>query len=338
VNLSTRLNNLEAKRKAFWCAWCRYSLKTTTRYPLDSPEPDHIKAKCWFCGNPYGIPTGGFSPKLKEAIAVVATSHPTRQFIDERVHTAKLWIDFFSCMPLSPYYQGTANVPAPGLSKRRQLLKAAAEAYHGQQMERFKLMVNGPESFPIDAALEKIKSACRDVTVPSDIPFACQPEAGKVIKEIARYLHIAKSSAACELVLWGQVLPETQAEITFFEREQLWKIGIIIAQELEQQEQRITSAKPTAHTSAPDELPRPDLQPTPEAPLKIKPFAAQLPESPYEVSLPMVEEETPLQRTVKLVEEAQQQKKREREELLRRLAGGYSGPPVERKPVTLPNL
>lgn len=233
MNLSTRLNKIEAKRKAFWCLWCRYSLRTTTRYHSGAatPVPDHIEAKCWFCGNHYNIPTPGCCERLKEAISLVSTSHPTRQFTDERVHTAKLWIDLYGCLPVSPYYQdkdGTDIPPPPRLSKKQQARRDGAVAYHESQMERFKRMASGPESFPIDATLETIDKFYQSPTIPSDVPFPCQSEANEIVSEIGRYRRVVESASACELVLWGEVLPETKAEISFFEQEQAQRIAAIV--------------------------------------------------------------------------------------------------------------
>ncbi len=311
MNLSTRLNKIEAKRKAFWCPWCRYNLRTTTRYHSGAATPvPHIEAKCWFCGNPYNIPTPGCCERLKEAIGLLSTSHPTRQFTDERVHTAKLWIDLYRCLPGSPYYQGKAEVPRPPkVSKKQQARKEAAEAYHEGQMEHFRRMANGPASFPIDATLENIENACHVVTLPSDIPPACQSEVRAVIKEIARYMGIVRSSAACELVLWGEVMPETQAEISFFEQEQAQRIAAIVKLAVEQERVRIEKTKPVAKTAASVQLAPAEGPPPRIVHPMFKPPRIEILERANEVSVPMVEEETAFARIVRLAHEAQEQER-----------------------------
>ncbi len=327
MNLSTRLNRLEAKRKAIWCLWCRHNLRTTHR-PAGAPIADHIEAKCWFCGNKYIIPTVGCCANLKEAISLTVTSHPIKLFTDERVHTAKLWIDVFRFLPLRPYYEGKAETPPTReLSKTRQARKEAAEAFHKRQMEQFKLKANGPESFPIDATLALIENERKSSSIPADVPATCQLEAKKVVKDIDRFMHILKSAAACELVLWGEVLPETQTEIRFFEQEQSGRIAVIIERAAENERERAKTTEPIAKpvpiaaaTSSSSE---------PQPPHIVSPVIEVSPSDLLArangIELPMEEEETGLQRVVRLAEE-----ERERE-YRREIERG-------RVPVTLPTF
>lgn len=301
MNLSTRLNTLEGNtRKALWCLWCRYNLRTTPPLAKGAPDTEHIKAKCWFCGTSYNVPTEGRSDKLVEAQQLVILSHPTKLFNDERVHAAKLWIDYALAFPLIPYYQGREIPRARELSKKAQARKEAAEAFHNSRMEAFRQKANGPAAFPIDLALDKIKSEHdpQRITLPADAPPSHHAEIKGSISRINVFLEALRSAAACELVLWGEVLPETKAEIDYFETEQKERVATEIKKALaEDQEQERLRTNRAAQTSEPAEtLQRPSAHPQEVVEVAADGSLAKT----NEVSVILVEEETASQRIMRM--------------------------------------
>src|SRR5438067_9418453 len=53
--------------------------------------PDVLQTKCWFCGTKYVVPMRGLNEREREIFALIYNSHPTRQFVDERIYAAHIW-------------------------------------------------------------------------------------------------------------------------------------------------------------------------------------------------------------------------------------------------------
>jgi hypothetical protein len=111
---------------------------------------------------------------------------------------------------------------------RRELEQRAVEFLHAQT-ERFKKLAGGPDTFPLDQALEKIEkeypTSGYDKTIDDfveSLGFEKYSTSTSRLRSVLAvcnlHLQNLKKREACEVVLWGKTLPETQEEISFFEQ------------------------------------------------------------------------------------------------------------------------
>jgi hypothetical protein len=268
-----------------------------------------MKVKCWLCGNTYNVSLKGCTPKLKEAFALVYSQHPIKQFQEERIFAAKYWTDLARIMPLSPYYRNEAEIPrARELTKKQQARKDAALAFYEGEMERFKHRANGPESFPIEDVLSEIDREKISSIIPADIPATCHNDARAVVNDVNRFLLLLRKAAALERVIWDEVLPETEAEISFFEQERDQRIAVIVqanAEKEAEQERKRIAAMPKPIPPVPQIAPPPP-PPVPVFELSPSDTLATANAPPADYWPIQLEEETALQRILRMAEEAKQ--------------------------------
>src|SRR5713101_4061927 len=99
MSLASRIARLEIKHAhVLRCIWCRYTLgsvpaQVQRRYK--AAPYSMLQAKCWYCGTKYGVPLRGLNEHQREATALLFNSHPSKQFTDERVHAASIWLALY---------------------------------------------------------------------------------------------------------------------------------------------------------------------------------------------------------------------------------------------------
>ncbi len=256
MRLSARLEKLEATHKqVLRCLWCRYSLRPVTSAGgkrSDARVEDFLLTRCWYCGTQYVVPVSGLNESQREAVELIYNSHPTKQFNDERVHTAGIWFSLYrsevadyerSKQEEAERQRAIQNSPAPSYNRargslsakeekakrEREELKRKALEFREAQTKRFKRLARGPESFPVDQALEQLEKTLprwgfdktteelvRSWGVEEYSPPASHLRSG--IGTCNSHLLTLRKREACEVVLWGAALPETLEEIAFFEQ------------------------------------------------------------------------------------------------------------------------
>ncbi|SRR6266542_4854401 len=95
MSLASRVAKLETTHKrVLRCTWCRFALRDVP-LPLVkqySVAPDSVMhTRCWYCGTKYVVPLRNLNKQQREVLSLIYNSHPTKQFIDERVHAALIW-------------------------------------------------------------------------------------------------------------------------------------------------------------------------------------------------------------------------------------------------------
>lgn len=254
--LAARVAKLEARHKqVLRCLWCRVTLsddpQLEKRY---SVVPDSVlPTTCWFCGTKYVVRLRGLNERQREAVALIYNSHPTKQFIDERVHAAPIWLQLYHSevkryekttldqansertgqSRYNPSYnrtRGSLSSKEEKAKRDREELEQRAVEFHCAQTERFKKLANGPDTFPLDQAIEKIEkeypTSGYDATIDDfveSLGFEKYSTATSRLRSALAlcnlHLQNLKKREACEIVLWGKPIPETQDEIRFFEQE-----------------------------------------------------------------------------------------------------------------------
>jgi len=185
MHLAARVAKLEAKHKqVLRCLWCRFSLRDVPpqEQKRNIVAPDSIMpTQCWFCGTRFVVPLRRRNEHQREAAALIYNSHPTKQFTDERVHAARIWLQLYhsEVKRYEKSKQDQSNSERTGQSRsnlsynrthrslsskdekakrdRAELAQRAFE-FHQAQTERFKKLANGPDTFPLDQALERIEN------------------------------------------------------------------------------------------------------------------------------------------------------------------------------------
>jgi len=223
------------------------------------------------------VPLEGLNDPQREAVSLIYNSHPSRQFIDERVHAAHIWLRFSDSEVKK--YEDSKVAPADGDARqknytrygimRRPLTlteekakreqeerKQRAFEFHQCQTKRFKRLANGPESFPLDETLKQIQFAdpssryyydqIDEVILNHgfDKDSEVTRRAGSALDTCNYHLNNLKQREACELVLWDAALPQTLEEISFFEQENQRVINEALhAKQCEEEEKRIESER-----------------------------------------------------------------------------------------------
>jgi hypothetical protein len=112
-------------------------------------------------------------------------------------------------------------------NREREEVKRTALEFHQTEIERVKRLANGPDSFPIDQVIEQIEADC-DVWRYSnkftqrlglDVNHHGRFELESNLELSVTYLQNVKKRAACEIVLWGETLGKTLAEIKSLEEQ-----------------------------------------------------------------------------------------------------------------------
>jgi hypothetical protein len=245
MNLASRVAKLESKHKqVLRCTWCRFALHDTPPSRLKQyavAANSVLRTKCWHCGTTYIIPLGSQNKQQREVLDLIHNSHPTKQFIDERVHAAHIWSRLYRSEVKE--YEKTRQGNGPRVSQERspswrdqktrreyEGREQQALEFYQAQLERFKRLADGPESFPLDKTIEQIEKECPTSGYDKLIdellqslgfekysqPASCLRSA---LATCNLHLQALKKREACEMVIWGEALPETVQESSFFEQE-----------------------------------------------------------------------------------------------------------------------
>jgi hypothetical protein len=254
--LAARVAKLEAKHKqVLRCFWCRFSLRDVPP-PMQKSNivvPDSVlPTTCRFCGTKFVVPLPGLNDRQREAVALIYNSHPTKQFTDERVHAAPIWLQLYhsEVTRYDKSQQEQANSDRSGQNRYstsynrtrgslssmeqkakrdREELEQRAFEFHHAQTERFKKLANGPDTFPLDQAFAQIEkeypTSGYDKTIDDfvqSLGFEKYSTATSRLRSALAlcnvHLQNLKKREACEIVLWGKLLPETLEEIRVFEQ------------------------------------------------------------------------------------------------------------------------
>jgi hypothetical protein len=283
MRLSRRLAKLEAKHKeVLRCLWCRYELHSVDAYnqkycPVASGNL--MQTKCWYCGTRYGVPLDDLNQRQQEMVSLIYKSHPTAQFLDERVHAAPFWLGLAGSeiekyeqskqahtdrqrvgqnSYTSPINRICASLTVKQQKARREQeeIKQRAFAFRKAQTERFKRLTGGPASFPLDQTLRIIDHEyptssysygyAMDELILSlgfDKNSAVARSLESALSGCHEHLQNLKKREACELVIWGEALPETVEEINFFEQEKQHAIKDALEAKLHQEEAKKAEAE-----------------------------------------------------------------------------------------------
>jgi hypothetical protein len=202
---------------------------------------------------------------------LIYTSHPSRQFIDERVHAAVIWYSA-SDSQVNEYQKAREQLDSKDAGRNysrsvdgkvrfrtstreerrrrreREELKRQAIEFLRVQMDRTErlALAKGPESFPLDETIKQIQEQYDEMRYRSDftkktrldcnhpVPFALASSLELCVPSLRKL----KQREACENVLWGAALPDTLREIKFFEQEIEDAInGAVEAHEREEREE-----------------------------------------------------------------------------------------------------
>src|SRR5437773_2163736 len=140
----------------------RSKFKLQRRF-LTKANPDSVMSTtCWYCGPKYVVPLRGLNKNQRRVLSLIYNSHPTKQFIDERVHAALIWCSL-SHTEVKEYEKAKQARTEPSRQEhspsswRNQKAKSESDGLEQRaldfcqaQLERFKRLANGPESFPLD--------------------------------------------------------------------------------------------------------------------------------------------------------------------------------------------
>ena len=178
----------------------------------------------------------------REVADLIYNSHPTKQFIDERVYAAHFWSLLYRS-EIKAYKAQAGTEPEPSRIWRNEKAKQDYERLQEQaisfwqtRQSRFKKLAQGPDSFPIDKMFEEIDreypTASYDATIDQLVESSgvekYSQEASRLRSALTvcnLHLQSLKKREACELVIWSRALTETLREISFFEETKTKEIG-----------------------------------------------------------------------------------------------------------------
>lgn len=250
MSFAARVTKLEIKHKQILrCIWCRFALhdvapSLANQYCV-TPE-SVMNTHCWSCGTEYVVPLRDLNEHQREALALVYNSHPTKQFVDERVHAAGIWSYLYRSeikeyekakqeqpgqqIQGSSSYKARADVTWRDEKARREYeqLERQALDFHHAQTERFKRLAGESRSLPLDETLKRIEEEYPTSSYDKAIDDIVEgrgfekysPAASSLRSALATYnvhLQNLKKREACEIAIWGEPLNETLLEIEFFE-------------------------------------------------------------------------------------------------------------------------
>lgn len=251
MSLAARVAKLEGiQTRVLQCPWCRFALRSRVPITIEAPvqRADVLPTKCWYCGTTFVVPLRGMNVHQREVTALIYNSHPTRQFTDERVHAARIWFSLYGS-EVKKYeqskqeqtaqvkqehstYNRTGSVTWSDAKAKRQHegIEERALEFHDAQTERFKRLAGAPNSFALDQSLERIEQEYPTSSYDKGIDdtilglgFEKYSQAASRLRSALAicnlHLQNLKKREACEIVLWNEPLPETLAEISFFEKE-----------------------------------------------------------------------------------------------------------------------
>jgi hypothetical protein len=212
-------------------------------------------------------------------VSLIYNSHPTAQFLDERVHAAPFWLGLAGS-EVEKYEQSkqahtdrqrawqngdTSSINPTCVSltvkqekarREQEEIKQRAFAFRKAQTERFKRLIGGPAPFPLVQTLRIIDceyptSNYKYVHALDELILSLgfdreSPTAHSLksaLSEYHEYLQNLKKREACELVIWGEALPETVNEINFFEQEKQRAIKDALEAKQRQEEARKAEAE-----------------------------------------------------------------------------------------------
>lgn len=245
MSLASRVAKLESKHKqVLRCTWCRFALHDTppSRVKDYALAPDIVfRTKCWHCGTTYVIPLRGQNQQQREVLELIYNSHPTKQFLDERIHAAHIW-SRLDRSEVAEYEKTKQRQSACATQEHTAVWRdqKAKREYEGReqqaldfyqaQLERFKRLANGPVSFPLDKRIEQLEQeyptssydkAIDDIIMGVGFEKYSQQASGlrSALATCNLHLQNLKKREACEVVIWGEALSETLKEISFFEQQ-----------------------------------------------------------------------------------------------------------------------
>lgn len=241
MSLEARIAKLERTHTGVLrCLWCRYSLYSQSPSATDSAdEPrDVLHTKCWSCGTKFVVPLRGLNQNQREVADLIHNSHPTKQFLDERVYAANMWsllyrseVKAYEKEREPDTYQKPSMVWRDEKTKREhEQFQQQAFEFWSAQHERFKRLANGPDSFPLDKRFEEIDrefptssyNERTDQLIESLGLEKHSQEATRLRSTLAicnLHLSALKKREACEIIIWPKALDETLQETKFFEQE-----------------------------------------------------------------------------------------------------------------------
>lgn len=241
MSLEARIARLERTHaRVLRCPWCQFSLYSRSPSASNSSvDPaDVLPTKCWFCGTKFVIPLRGLNQYQREVADLIHNSHPTKQFIDERIYAANIWSPLYRSEVKAYEKEKQADTDEKSSTvwrdetakREHERREQDAIEFWLTQHERFRRLAKGPASFPLDKQFEEIDreyptssyDSKTDQLIESLEMAKYSQEASRLRSTIALcnlHLQNLRKREACEIVIWRETLPETAQEITFFDLE-----------------------------------------------------------------------------------------------------------------------
>lgn len=243
MRLASRVAKLESKHKQILrCPWCRFALHDVppTVEQQHKANPDSVMSTtCWYCGTKYVVPLRGLNKHQRVVLSLISNSHPTKQFIEERVHAALIWSSLYRS-EVKEYEKAKQGRTEPSTQehsaawhdqkakRERDRVEQRALDFCQAQLERFERLAKGPKSFPLDKTIEQIEHEFPTFGYDKQIDEVLQNLGFEKYSQRASGLRSAlatcnlhlqnlKKREVCEVVIWGKALLETAQEINFFE-------------------------------------------------------------------------------------------------------------------------
>lgn len=225
MSLAARLSKLEERAPALLrCAWCLYALVNTPASEADkTPETGgYVLRHCPFCGTEYRTSVRGYAAREVEAFLLWDGKVSGETYSNERAYAAMEWCTFRSHARAIRRRQErderAASKPFAGHKPKPEVKETKEVREYRERKDRAFALLNrnaerqerlyGPRTFPLAARLKELEKEPRDFQLDEEKRFRSSEE------KTALWLRsFYERMAACELVLWGEVEPETAAEI-----------------------------------------------------------------------------------------------------------------------------
>lgn len=223
MKLAARMEKLKARAKvACRCDWCLYALVDTLPSRQKSPAAEpatSLNIKCWWCGTVYRTPLSN-DKHVREAQTIYGLRAEGDYYRKEKVYAAKAWhnghmvIQWWRSGKMEEHERKSdarTNRQPQKLSRQQQ-----AQAELKDRAEKFKARMKAEEQEKYGPATFKLVATIGEVNKFYFDPYRfgwCPGEVGKKMSpaEVVarRALYWGHVMEACEVVLWGKVLPET---------------------------------------------------------------------------------------------------------------------------------
>ncbi len=232
MKIDSRLSRLEQRAKrTLKCDWCRYALHDTPpskRRKYDADPNSRISVFCPHCGTEYSVDVSGLDQYEREATILHYKREKGALYREEQVYAAIQWLLHSRLLKLwrsgdldkekaearkkakeqDRYQKVSEKKKDDRYTRERAELKGRAYRFIQRAQEKEEKEY-APHTFPLAAEVERIEKPDSLEWIPGTYKKMEYEEA-----VARRVLYNANVMESCESVLWGSVLPDTDAAIT----------------------------------------------------------------------------------------------------------------------------